>query len=91
MATLDTLRDDDGRLPAYVWPGGYTMVYYTADGLMICARCANDPDTSDPVVDGDVYWEGPAVPCDDGSQCGAMVGGSWTSGVIESAYGDSDE
>lgn len=80
--TLDEMRasTSDNTLPAYAWPGGYPMAYYTEDGLMICPKCANDPDTSDPVVDGAVYWEGPAMYCDDGSQCGASM--------IVSAYGD---
>ena len=51
---------------------------------------AEYPDTSDPVTAGDIYWEGPAMPCEDGSQCGAMVDGSWAAGMIESAYGDPD-
>ena len=90
--TLANLRTSgDGTLPAYAWPGGYPIVYYTAAGLMICAQCANDSDTSDPVHDAEVYWEGPTVQCDDGSQCGAMAGGYWTAGLIESAYGDPDE
>jgi hypothetical protein len=55
------------------------MVYDTQDGLTVCPDCANEPDTSDPVVSGDVYWEGPAMSCDD---CGRP---------IESAYGDPDE
>jgi hypothetical protein len=69
-------RDSSGQLPSYAWPGGYQLQYLTADGLTICPSCANQSDTSDPVVAGDVYWEGPEVPCDD---CGAM---------LESAYGD---
>jgi hypothetical protein len=93
MPTLADWRassPDGAEYPAHAWPGGYPVVYYTADGLTICARCANDPDTSDPVTAGDIYWEGPAMPCDDGSQCGAMVNGAWSPGVIESAYGDPD-
>lgn len=90
MATLDDLRASttDDTLPTYAWPGAYPMTYYTVNGLMICPKCANDPDTSDPVTAGDVYWEGPTVPCEDGSQCGAMVDGTWTPGAIDSAYGD---
>ena len=78
---LQALREStpDGMLPEFAWPGGYPLVYYTRDGLMICARCANKPDTSDPVIDGDVYWEGPALVCDDEGE------------LIESAYGDPDE
>jgi hypothetical protein len=92
MATLDELRanESDGTLPAYAWPGGYQMYYFTEQNLTICPKCANDTDTSDPVVDGDVYWEGPALVCEDGSKCGSMVNGTWGPGMIESAYGDPD-
>jgi hypothetical protein len=68
--------DENGKLPAYAWPGGYQITYLTRDGLEICPDCANQEDASDPVTDGDVYWEGPAITCDD---CGKE---------IESAYGD---
>ena len=78
MATLDMLRTTtpDGTLPAYAWPGGYQMVYWTRDGVIVCPRCANDPDTSDPVVAGDIFWEGAPIACEDGGE------------MIESAYGD---
>lgn len=86
MATLTALRDStlDGKLPAYVWPGGYPMEYITRDGLVICPACANGdgPDATfldeslDPVVQGEVYWEGEPFPCDD---CGKL---------IDSAYGE---
>jgi hypothetical protein len=76
MTNVDTLRDENGKLPAYAWPGGYPITYLTRDGLEICPNCANQEETSDPVTDGDVYWEGPTITCDD---CGRE---------IESAYGD---
>lgn len=92
MANLDELRasTNDGALPTFAWPGGYPMEYVTESGSVVCPRCANDPDTSDPVTAGDIYWEGPAVVCEDGSQCGSMVDGVWRAGTIESAYGDPD-
>jgi hypothetical protein len=77
-AALERMRDDDGKLPAYAWPGGYPVVYYTENGLTICALCANETDTSDPVIAGEVYWEGPAIVCDDKGE------------TVESAYGDAD-
>jgi hypothetical protein len=73
--SVDSLRDDIGRLPAYAWPGGYPIYYLTGDGLTVCPECAN-ADTSDPAVAGDVHWEGEPMQCDD---CNAD---------IESAYGD---
>ena len=71
--------DPDGLLPHHAWPGGYPMYYFTQDGLTVCPKCANDPDTSDPVIAGDVYWEGPPTVCDDKGE------------VILSAYGDPDQ
>lgn len=58
-------RDDDGQLSAYAWPGGYPIFYATRDGLTICPKCANDPDTADPVTDADVNWEDPNMICED--------------------------
>ncbi len=79
MSASEMRDEENGRLPSYAWPGGYPLVYVTEDGLTVCPECANEPDTSDPVAYGDVYWEGPLLPCDD---CGEMM---------ESAYGDPDE
>ena len=75
------LRDAAGRyripeLPAYAWPGGYQIVYYTAEGLTVCAKCADSPDTSDPAIAGETFAEGAPVPCED---CGTM---------LRSSYGD---
>ena len=80
MANLLELREStsDGSLPTYAWPGGYQMFYLTADGLTICPVCANKTDTSDPVADGDVHWEGEPLVCED---CGRD---------IPSAYGIPD-
>lgn len=77
---LDGLRAStpDNTLPAYAWPGGYQMIYFTHDGSIVCPACANDVDTSDPVVGAEVYWEGPPIICDN---CYS---------TIESAYGDPD-
>lgn len=73
---IDRLRDPvTGILPTYAWPGGYQLFYLTRNGLTICPSCANE-DTSDAVIAGDAYWEGPTIDCDD---CGRG---------IESAYGD---
>lgn len=92
MASLKALREStpDGTLPFYAWPGAYQMVYYTEQGGTICPKCANVTDTSDPVVAGEEYFEGPEIVCDDGSECGSMVNGTWQAGTIPSAYGDPD-
>lgn len=78
MATIKSLRDESGQLPAFAWPGGYTMIYISKHGDTLCADCANEPDQTDPATDGDVYWEGPSIQCDN---CGE---------IIESSYGDPD-
>jgi hypothetical protein len=72
-------RDTDGKLPAYAWPGGYTLVYYAEDGSTYCADCASQTDAEPPIVACDTYDEGPALYCDG---CNA---------VLESSYGDPDE
>lgn len=80
MANLESLRasSGDGTLPAYAWPGAYPVIYLTRDGSVLCPDCANKPEDecSDPVVVGDVFWEGTPLECDD---CGKSM---------ESAYGD---
>jgi hypothetical protein len=75
----DMRAENDGKLPSFAWPGGYPIYYLTRDGLVVCPDCANESDTSDPVIDADIYWEGPAACCND---CGQG---------IESAYGDPDD
>lgn len=72
---LPHLRDSTGKLPSYVWPGGYP-VFYLADDTVLCPDCAND---ANDVTGHDCHWEGPPMYCD---SCGAE---------IESAYGDPDE
>lgn len=49
MALTD-IRQDDGKLPAYAWPGGYAVAYVTDDGEFLCAGCVNDP--TNPVHEG---------------------------------------
>lgn len=76
-AQVASMRRDDGTLPQYSSVGGYTIGYYSADGNMFCAECAEDPENE--VSEIDAYFEGPTVHCDG---CNAE---------IESAYGDPDE
>ena len=91
---LEEIRDANGKLPAYAWPGGYQMIYITSDGAVLCPDCANGENgsrartkdgTDDAPHDGwriDGYaefLEGPNEPC---AHCGKE---------IESAYGDPDE
>lgn len=81
-------RDDAGRYPAVVWPGGYPVVYVADDGADVCAACVNGDDgaafSTDPAhpadgwrIDGAyVHYEGPPAVC---AHCGAETA---------SAYGD---
>ena len=86
-------RDDKGRLEAYVWPGGYPVIYIATDGGVFCADCANGENGSlartvdgpdDAPRDGwkieacDVFFEGHSEFC---VHCNTE---------IESAYGDPD-
>ena len=80
-------RNDDGKLPAYAWPGGYPIYYLCADGGVLCPHCANRENGSEAsentdtpndwrMIAADVHWEGLPLVCD---HCGTK---------IESAYGD---
>jgi len=33
-------RDEDGRLSAWCWPGGYPLFYLDRDGSILCPACA---------------------------------------------------
>ena len=89
MAKLEGVRNDDGALVSYVWPGGYPVVYLTADGGVLCPNCANMAEreglTGDPhdsqwhIVAHKIHFEGAPHYCD---HCAAE---------IESAYGGQDE
>ena len=73
-------EENDGKLPFYAWPGCYPLYYIDKENNVLCPECANNYDEySEPLVDYDVYWEGPPMTCDN---CGKE---------IESAYGDPDE
>lgn len=77
---VQRLRDAAGNFAPYAWPGCYPMVYVTERGGELCPACASDDaeNADDPVIDGDVYWEGPTRFCDGCCE------------EIESAYGDPD-
>lgn len=67
-------HDTDRTLMAYVWPGGYPMFYFTADGGILCPDCAsaaeregltNDPDDAQwYIIGANVSWEDAALYCD---------------------------
>lgn len=85
MDNLSKIRDDNGKLPAFAWPGGYPIYYLAADNGVLCPKCANDYTAErdnekelKPVA-YDIHWEGEPLACDN---CPAK---------IESAYGVPDE
>ena len=80
------LEDEPPRkFPAFAWPGGYTIIYVTREGDILCADCMNDPGAADlgndsaRVIGVDTYDDGPPDRC---ANCNAE---------IESSYGDPDE
>jgi hypothetical protein len=45
MTTERTLpRDEDGRLSAWAWPGGYAIYYLDKDNSVLCPDCARKSD-----------------------------------------------
>ena len=80
------IRDDDGSLPKYTWPGGYSIYYICADSGVLCPDCANSDDVinAEPydnqwvLVEHDCNWEDPELYCDNCSK------------RIESAYAEED-
>ncbi|NCC58489.1 MAG: hypothetical protein EOM17_12790 [Synergistales bacterium] len=40
MENLKAIQNRHGALPAYAWPGGYTIVYVTKKDEVLCAQCA---------------------------------------------------
>lgn len=78
-AQLRMLRgQNDGKLPAYAWPGGYPFYYLSADGRTWCPNCANQNDAEPPITAYDVNYEDTDLLCDG---CGAR---------LEAAYVDVD-
>ncbi len=87
ITDLDTIRTDDGKLPAYAWPGGCPMYYVVADNGILCPECANEPESQDTdadcpdddqwrIVAYGVNWEDDSMYCDNCNE------------RIEPAYGD---
>ena len=80
----DKIADENGNLPTYTWPGGYQIIYITADGGVLCPDCANLPEVKDADEHDKQWWlvadssfhDGPVIQCD---HCGKD---------IESDYGD---
>ena len=65
---LEGIKNDDGKLPAYAWPGGYPLFYITKDNAVFCASCANevteDSNPEDEIVAHDANWEDDNLNCE---------------------------
>ena len=78
-------RDNDGKLPAYAWPGGYPIYYLASDNGVLCPKCANGykegRDTEEQLkpIAADVNWEDSSLYCEHCSE------------RIESAYAEDEE
>jgi hypothetical protein len=76
-----SIEQRKGRWPASV-DGGYPLIYYTADGAVLCSTCASTEASVSAeneqwrLVGADIFYEGAAETC---AHCNL---------VIESAYGD---
>lgn len=95
MASLEGMRDENGKLVSYVWPGGYPVFYYCCSNPYypnnldtLCPDCANkeeaeqkdvEEEQKSKIVGCDPNWEDPDLYCD---QCNQR---------IESAYAEPDE
>lgn len=69
-------EENGGKLPAYAFPGGYTLTYFDEDTNVLCCKCANENDDNYvPIVDCFIHWEGEPMYCEGCNR------------VIESEYG----
>ena len=67
---INEIRMENGKLPAYAWPGGYPMYYLAPDDGVLCPKCANEykPERQNekylkPVAFG-INWEDSFLLCD---------------------------
>jgi len=51
---MNARRDVNDQLPAYAWPGGYPIVYYTGEQEPLCHKCATEE--LDELSNGDEYY-----------------------------------
>ena len=62
---LKSLLDENGKLPAYAWPGGYPLFYLDSEGNVSCPDCANNNDEyTAPIVAYDANYEDDSLYCD---------------------------
>lgn len=51
---------EEGKLPAFAWPGGYPILYVDTYGDDYCAECAQEEET---ITGASVYYEDPPAYC----------------------------
>lgn len=70
---------EDGKLPAFAWPGGYPLFYVTEQNTILCPEHASvESDYNDELISAvDVNWEDPELYCEHGER-------------IESAYAEDE-
>ena len=78
---MERPRNSDGKLSAYAWPGGYTIVYYDGEDSTLCVECARKSDKEEEIptfrpVACAINYEDPELFC---GQCSQR---------IESAYAE---
>jgi hypothetical protein len=94
---------ENGKLPAYAWPGGYPIYYLCADGEVLCADCANseeavNADESDKqwhIVGADCNYEDDCMHC---AHCNKQIEPAYPAdkwevivGNVGTVYSGSDE
>lgn len=79
----DLPRDNDGKLSAYAWPGGYPLYYLDSEMSVLCVACARQFEYFEHMpyrpVAYEINWEDGDVYCDECSK------------RIERAYGDDEK
>lgn len=97
------IRNEDGTLPSFAWPGGYPLVYSDTEFNQLCPECANEQDQQHTLYrkqqDKDYVWsegeqEVSDVPrivyCDIYQKGPSFFCDGDCDTLIESAYGDPD-
>ena len=73
-------RMENGKLPAYAFPGGYPLYYLDKQASILCADCAstNDEDYPEcPLVGCDINYEDKDLYC---YECNARIEAAYAEG-----------
>lgn len=59
---------NNGKLPAYAFPGAYPFIYFDKQNSILCANCAteslNDEVEAFRTCSHNIHWEGAPLQCD---------------------------